>query len=204
MRGFTIIELVVAMAMLLAITAGMFTAIQMVPDRGLVMSESADMQQRIRVAIDTIVYSAMSASSLTPRRWGGPSEDPAGTFKSDTVTFANESGTTTYWLKADSLSDAFQLMRWMGGSSPDVPVVDHVVGLRFVYFGDAPDALVDASLSGMRSMDVTVRVEAAVSAARGTAGPSFVRAGSAHTARRWAPDLAMHVRVTPRNLNLDR
>jgi type II secretory pathway pseudopilin PulG len=203
-RGFTTIELVVAIAMMLAITAGMFTAIQMVPDRGLVQSEFADMHQRIRVGIDTILSKAMSASSVKPCRWGGASEDPPGTFRSDTVTFVDEGGTTTYWLKADVSADAFQLMRWNGGSSPDVPVVDHVVGLQFAYFADAADPVLDASLSGMRSMRVTLRVEAAVAAARGPAGPWFVRSGSAHTARRWAPDVEMQVRVTPRNLNLDR
>jgi len=204
MRGFTTIELVIAIAMMLAITAGMFTAIQMVPDRGLVQSESADMQQRIRVAIDTILSSALSASAVKPRRWGGPSEDPAGTFRSDTVTFVNDGGTTSFWLKADVAADAFQLMRWNGGASPDVPVVDHVVGLQFTYFGDGPDPLLDAALSGMRSMRVNLRVEAGVAAVRGPAGSWFARAGSAHTARRWAPDIEMEVRVAPRNLNLDR
>ena len=204
MRGLTTIELVVAIAMMLAITAGMFTAIQMVPDRGLVESEFTDIHQRIRVAFDTILSRAMSASSVKPRRWGGPSEDPPGTFRSDTVTFVDASGSTTYWLKADVPADAFQLMRWNGGSSPDVPVVDHVVALQFAYFGDAADPMVDASLSGVRSMRVTLRVQAAVAAARGPAGQWFVHAGSARTPRRWAPDVEMQVRVTPRNLNLDR
>jgi hypothetical protein len=42
----------------------------------------------------------------------------------------------TYYLRAASGTRPPQLVRYGGGSSPDVPVVDHVVGLTFQYFGD--------------------------------------------------------------------
>ncbi len=205
MRGFTIIELVIAMAVMLVITASVFAAIQLSPDWALVQSESADMNQRLRVAVDAILRDAIAASEVKPCRWGGPSEDPAGTFRSDTVTFvdAGASGTTTYWLKADWSTDTFQLTRWKGGSSADVPVVDHVVALQFAYFGDNAAPLLDAALPGLRTVAVTLRVEAAMAAVRGPAGPLFARPGTARTARRWAPDLETHVRVSPRNLNLE-
>jgi len=41
----------------------------------------------------------------------------------------------TYYLKSDAASQTFQLMH-ADGSSPDVPVVDHVVGLAFEYYGE--------------------------------------------------------------------
>jgi prepilin-type N-terminal cleavage/methylation domain-containing protein len=42
----------------------------------------------------------------------------------------------TYYLKSDNATKTYQLMRYEGGSGNDVPVVDHVVALRFEYYGD--------------------------------------------------------------------
>jgi hypothetical protein len=42
----------------------------------------------------------------------------------------------TYYLKSDPVSNTFQLMRYDGDGAADAPVVDHVVGLSFQYFGD--------------------------------------------------------------------
>jgi len=42
----------------------------------------------------------------------------------------------TYYLKSDSATNTFQLMRYDGEGAADAPVVDHVVGLSFQYFGD--------------------------------------------------------------------
>jgi prepilin-type N-terminal cleavage/methylation domain-containing protein len=204
MRGFTIIELVVAMALLLAITAGVFGAIQASPDAALVQSETADMQQRVRVAVEGFLRDAIGATGVHPCRWGGPSEDPPDTFRADAATLVSTAGTKTYWLKTVEATGTFQLTSWAGGTSPDVPVVDHVVALSFAYYGDGPAPLVTADLPGVRSIAVTIRVQAAVAALRGPAGALFAHAGTAHSARRWAPDLEVHLRVAPRNLNLDR
>lgn len=204
MRGFTVLEVVAAMTLLLAITAGVFAVVQSSPETALVHSEASDMQQRMRVAIDAILHDAIEATGVKPRRWGGPSEDPPGTFRNDTIALAGASGTTTYWLKAVAATDTFQLMRWGGGTSADVPVVDHVVALRFEYLADGGVAILDPELAGLRAIAVTVRVEAAIASLRGPAGALFARAGSAANARRWAPDLQSVVRVAPRNLNLER
>lgn len=49
----------------------------------------------------------------------------------------------TYMLKADAAAGFSRLVRYDGGGGTDVPVVDHLVDLRFEYFGDAePPALV--------------------------------------------------------------
>jgi type II secretory pathway pseudopilin PulG len=47
-----------------------------------------------------------------------------------------EAVTKTYYLKADTATDTFQLIRYDGGRGADVPVVDHLVGLAFEYFGE--------------------------------------------------------------------
>jgi prepilin-type N-terminal cleavage/methylation domain-containing protein len=204
MRGFTVIEVVVAMAVLLAIAAGVFTAVQTSPDAVLVQSEMTDMQQRVRVGVDAIMRDAINATTVRPCRWGGPSEDPPGTFRSDAITFVTAAGTNTYWHRVDAVSDTYQLTRWSGGTSNDVPVIDHVVGLQFTYFGDAAEPLIDADLTGLRTVAVTLRVEAAAAALRGPASGLFARPGTARAARRWAPDVEVQFRLAPRNLNLER
>ena len=42
----------------------------------------------------------------------------------------------TYYLKTDIASQTFQLMHYDGSANADVPVVDHVVGLAFDYYGE--------------------------------------------------------------------
>jgi prepilin-type N-terminal cleavage/methylation domain-containing protein len=203
-RGFTIIEMVVAMAVMLAVTAGTFAAVQSAPEITLAQSEAADMQQRVRVAVDSIVRDAIAATLVRPCRWGGPSQDPPGTFRTDVITFESDAGTKTYWLLADQASETYQLTQWAGGASADAPVVDHVVALQFAYFGEGESPLASADLAGLRSVSVVLRVQAAAAAVRGPAGPFFVHAGTARTARRWAPDIEVRFRVSPRNLNLER
>ena len=204
MRGFTIIEVVVAMALVLAITAGVFTAVQTSPSAVLVQSEMADIQQRVRVGVDAIMRDAINATEVRPCRWGGSSEDPPGTFRSDAVTFATAAATTTYWHRVDASSDTYQLAQWSGGTSNDVPVIDHVVGLEFTYFGDDAVPLIDAGLVGLRTVAVTLRVEAGAAALRGPASSRFARPGTADAARPWARVVEVHFRVAPRNLSLER
>lgn len=47
-----------------------------------------------------------------------------------------EAASHTYYLKTDHVNKAYQLMHYDGTSNTDVPVVDHVVGLTFEYFGE--------------------------------------------------------------------
>jgi hypothetical protein len=200
----------------------------------------------------------------------------------------------TYALKSDPALNVFQLVSYDGANGADVPVVDHVVGLQFDYFGEpqpprwidraaacdgdpsrlpcttygppppapavqvaagyppgencafaldpdtaapvprldvlggdaarvtptvlssalltdgpwCPDASsanrYDADLLRVRAVQVRVRVQAAIDALRGPAGPLFARGGTATDAKRFLPDREIAFRVAPRNLNLPR
>jgi hypothetical protein len=123
------------------------------------------MQQRVRVASVTVARALASAgvapsvgadtdlltastAAIAPYNTG---TDPPGTFKSDTITILSTSKTgapltTTYWLKTDAAMSTYQLMM-SDGSNLDVPVVDHVVGLAFEYFGDPQPPLMRRPLT---------------------------------------------------------
>lgn len=128
----------------------------------------------------------------------------------------------SYFLKADPAGDTVQLVRDDGDGSPSVPVVDHVVSLSFDYFGSSagglqplassvlsdgpwrPDAAApnrfDADLLRVRTVAVTIRVEAALSALRGPAGPLFMRGGTSQRGSRFLPDVQLRLYVSPRNI----
>jgi len=124
----------------------------------------------------------------------------------------------SYYLRVDASADSVQLVRDDGDGGAAVPVVDHVVGLEFEYFGrdgqleapaltdgpwlpdsHAPNRF-DADLLRVRSIAVTVRVESALAALRGPAGPLFARGGTSRRGSRFLPDLQVRFHVSPRNL----
>jgi hypothetical protein len=101
--GFSLVEVVVSTALMLVVTAAVFTLTD--PARGLsaVQLESTDMQQHLRVAADTLAadlamagagsYSGAQSGALTqwlapvmPYRQGAVGADPPGTYRSDTIT----------------------------------------------------------------------------------------------------------------------
>jgi len=71
-----------------------------------------------------------------------------------------------------------------------------------------PDAFApnrfDADLLRIRRIAVTIRVEAAIDALRGPAGPLFARPGSSTGGRRFLPDQEVRFSIAPRNVNLTR
>lgn len=206
-RGFTLVEVVVALGLMLAVTAVALTAVQATPDATAVQIEIADMHQRARVAVDSLLRDAIGASAILPYRCCGTSEDPAGTFRTDVVTFRSGVATTTYWLKAVDASSTYQLISWAGGTSPDVPVVDNVVQLAFRYDTDSGPLIpgyTAGDLLRIRSVGISLRIQAGDQKLRGPAGPLFAHGGTARLAGRWAPDVELQVQVAPRNLNLSR
>jgi Tfp pilus assembly protein PilW len=325
--GFSLLELTIALGLTLAVTTAIFTMMQPAHGASVMQPEAADLQQRLRVAVDTLTRDLMMAGAgayvgghtgplngtfapVLPFRRGAVGSDPAGTFKSDTITLIHvpttaaqttltadvvpgsatlqvapragcaagvnlcgfsagmtvlaydaagafqaltvaavvDSGSQlrttgspstlfrtgmpvvealvhTYYLNA--AAQTFQLIQYDGTENADVPVLDHVVGLTFEYYGDpmlpgltpvtaaeltdgpwrpdgaSPDRW-DADLLRIRSVGVTVRVEAALAALRGPAGLLFTNGGTAREASRWIPDQEIRFRVSPRNLNLRR
>jgi type II secretory pathway pseudopilin PulG len=132
----------------------------------------------------------------------------------------------SYYLKTDLAGDTVQLFREDGDGRPGVPVVDHVTALAFEYFSGSPDALnrlepstladgpwvpdslspnrFDADLLRVRSIGVTLRVEAALASLRGPAGPLFSRGGTSRRGSRFLPDLQVRLQIVPRNLGRAR
>lgn len=382
-RGVSLLELVVAMALTLAIAASVFAMMRAGWSGAAAEPETADMQQRLRVAAGTITREMLVAGAgsslggqaaalvsafppVLPFRKGAVGADPAGTFRSDTVTLisvpatiaqttlradaapgaqmllvapqpncpaglnvcgfaagmtllvydetgnydivtvasvadgSGEIGITprpadsftttykagsriveaqlrTYYMKTDAVTQIAQLMQYDGSANPGIPVVDHVAGLRFEYFGEprppmltaagatygpapppagvstsryppgenclfaadgagvrsarlpplgaddslsaltalqltdgpwCPDDVApnrwDADLLRIRTVVVTVRVESALAALRGPAGPLFVHAGTSRGGATRAPDSEIRFQVTPRNLRVSR
>jgi len=102
-HGFSVLEMTVAMAVMLGVTAGIFSVLN--PSQGTfqAQTEVSDMQQRMRVAADTLskdlvmagngAYQGSMSGSLVyvfapvyPYRKGAIGEDLPGTVKTDTVT----------------------------------------------------------------------------------------------------------------------
>ncbi len=101
--GFTITEMLVSTAMMMIVVAGIFSVLN--PSQGTFQTQPdvSDMQQRLRVAVDTLnkdlimagagTYSGSAAGALSnvfapimPYRMGAVNPDPPGTFRSDAIT----------------------------------------------------------------------------------------------------------------------
>jgi type II secretory pathway pseudopilin PulG len=168
-NGFSLVETLVALTITLLVTAS--ACLLLLPTQSLASSrsETADMQQRLRVAADTLnqhlaaagagAFAGMDPGPLTdtvaailPYR-AGSTPDPPGTFRTNALTVLavprndTQPVATTYWLKTDDATATYQLMSVDGTSGVDVPVVDHVVALAFEYLGDPQPPLMRKPLA---------------------------------------------------------
>jgi hypothetical protein len=101
--GFTIMEMLVSTAIMMVVVGGIFSVLNPAQGTFQTQPEVSDMQQRMRVAVDTLnkdlimagagTYSGSAAGALSnffapilPYRVGSVSPDAPGTFKSDTIT----------------------------------------------------------------------------------------------------------------------
>jgi hypothetical protein len=110
--GFSLLEVMVSTAIMLAVTAGIFSVLN--PSNGAYSQEPevADMQQRLRVGTDTLykdlvmagagAYNGSLTGSLAsffapvlPYRNGSTNDDPPGTFRSDAITLMYVPSTTS-------------------------------------------------------------------------------------------------------------
>jgi len=119
--GFSLIELLIATALTTAVLAGVFAMLH--PARGAFQSavEVADMQQRLRVAVDTLTRDLAMAGSgayaagrigplvhvlapVLPFRWGQSGADPVGTVRTDTITLISVPSTAAQTTLAADLA----------------------------------------------------------------------------------------------------
>lgn len=233
--GFTVSELLVAMAITLTITAALLDLTDRARAIFQAMPERADMHQRLRVAIEALArdlsmagagVELLTTAPVMPSRLGTTIDDAdLGVFyRSDAITVMyrpwGESAVAshTYYLKQDGAGGTFHLMHY-DGASTDLPVVDHVVRLRFDYFDDGespldpstfqdgpwvpddPDIVAfDADLLNIRRIRVLLRVQAALDSMRGPAGVLFLQGGTSASAERYVPDLQLQFDVALRNM----
>jgi hypothetical protein len=152
-------------------------------------------------AFDTFSVAAVvdAASQVAIAAW------PTGASAYRAGTPVVEAQVHTYSLKTDLATRSSQLVHDDGSGSAEAPVVDHVVRLGFEYYSASltPIAAGD-DLRGIRTIAVTIRVEAALAALRGPAGALFSNGGTATAAHAWMPDQEIRFQVSPRNLNLSR
>ena len=141
-RGFSLVELIVALGLTLTVIAAIFELVEQSRRRFAAEPDIVDRQQRVRVAVETLSRDLLMARAVLPYRLSGPTPDPPGTFKDDEVTIVSvrpageDDAVRAYYIRRDLASGASQLMRAEGGGG-DAPVADGVMSLSFAYFGDA-------------------------------------------------------------------
>jgi len=215
-RGFSLIELVVSIAIVLVVTATMFELVNTASGAVEMELERIDMQQRLRATTERlfeelIVAGAGAASPpVAPFRRGEREPDAAGSVFADRVSVsyvppdgsAADIATVTYWLRTDPDAGP-HLMRYDGHES-DLPLADHVSAIRFDYFGAdgqpldrwrfadgpwVPDAVAPTRFDADLLAIRRIRVTLRIGASR-------------VMLRTPLPDHQMAIDVSPRNLNL--
>ena len=187
-RGFSLIELLVAMAIMLVAMAAVFRLINPASGTFDAELERIEMQQRVRASADAIFNEVLVAGAgaampaVAPFRRGERNPDALGSAYSDRLSVSyvpsdagiEDTETVTFWLRTDP-DEGTQLMRYDGRQS-DVPLADHLSSLRFDYFGANGEAIdrgrftdgpwltgasgqpFDADLQAIRRVRVTLRV----------------------------------------------
>ncbi|MGE3402740.1 MAG: PilW family protein [Vicinamibacterales bacterium] len=161
MRGFTLPEALIAMWLSMTVTGAIFLVVQ--PSQAVLQAqlEAADLQQRLRYAVDAIARDLVAAATVLPYRIGAIGHDPASGifYRPDTMTATfltplppGGQTSATYYLRPDGSSGAFQLMQYDGGGG-DFPLLDHVVALAFEYTGVAADGITPESLAPAMFVD---------------------------------------------------
>ena len=155
-RGFSLVELVVSTAIMLAVTGSMVVLAHSARTVFEIDLERTDMQQRARVSMEAMFKdlvmagAGMQLPAIAPFRRGIESPDVAGSAFHDRISVryvppdaaAVDAVTITYALRPDA-AGALQLTRY-DGRSTELPVADQVVALRFEYF-DAAGAPIDVA-----------------------------------------------------------
>jgi len=146
-HGFSLLEMLVAMTVMLGVTAGVFSLMN--PSQGTFAAqpEVADMQQRLRVGTDTLskdlvmagngaYQGAMSGSLLyaftpvMPFRQGTVNDDPPGTFKDDTITLMYVPPTFAQTSMKDGPGPNLKSVEIAVNPEPGCPAGDQLCGFK--------------------------------------------------------------------------
>jgi len=214
LRGFSLIELLVTMAITIAITSGMFSFVHSARGVFEVDLERTDIQQRARVAADALFRDLVMAGAglqlpaVAPFRRGSINPDIPGSAFPDRVSVLyvppDTAGpiTITYGRRLDA-AGVPHLTRYDGAAS-EMPLVDQVTDLRFEYFDAGGQLIVmDRFADGPWVPDAVSanRFDADLQAIRHIR--AFVRLRPARVfAAAPLADLEIATDVSPRNLNL--
>jgi hypothetical protein len=140
----TLAELLIAAALTAGVLGGVFTAAGPAQASFATEQERADLQQRLRVAVEMLTHDLRMAAFVWPYRVGAIADDAVAPihFRPDTISLVfpaavaivpSEEVRRTYYL--NTVGDVSQLMQYDGQEST-FPVLDDVVALGFEYFGE--------------------------------------------------------------------
>jgi prepilin-type N-terminal cleavage/methylation domain-containing protein len=157
-RGFTLAELLVAMAMLGFVMAGVFVLQQQGQTAYLWGSTRVAMQQNARFALDLITRELRSALSITSV---GANCDGTG---ANTITFQDESNNTVIYAVSGST-----LQRSYAGANTDL--IGGVASFQiFCYSSDGYTAVGTPNEANIRSIRIVIQTQPEAAAGAGTAG----------------------------------
>lgn len=215
-RGFSFIELVVSMAIMLAVTSSMFALVDSARIVFEIDLERGDMQQRARVSMAALYSDLVMAGAglqipaIAPFRRGDENPDLPGSAFPDRISVryvppdaaAAGAVTITYALRDDT-AGVPQLTRY-DARTTDLPVVDQLAGLRFEYFDASGQRIpIERFTDGPWVPDAVRadRFDADLLAIRRVRALVRVRPARTFVGLPFA-DLDVRIDVSPRNLNL--
>lgn len=161
--GFTVVELLIAMAMTLAVMAAGLALTQPAQAALGVQTESIDVTQRLRAAVDGLTRDILMAGSGVPPGVPGVNAYQPGSPESGlTLRYvpAGDGGmiTRSYYVRVDSGTNLAELRRTDG--STDVPMVDHVASAVFTCFDESAGGVVPCDeAERIRRIRIALRVE---------------------------------------------
>ena len=170
-RGFTVVELLLAMAMMLAIMASGLALAQPAQAALHVQLESIDVTQRLRAAVDSLTRDILMAGSGLPPGVPAIAAYQQGSSESGlTVRYMPAGGgmiTRSYYVRIDDRTNLSELRRSDG--STDVPVVDHIASAVFTCFDEGAVGVPSCGeAERIRRVRIILRVEGVVRHTRRT------------------------------------
>jgi hypothetical protein len=153
--GFSLLEVTIAIALTLAMMTSIFTLLQPAHGAFTMQPEAADMQQRLRVAVDTLTHDLLIAGAgayvightgslnssfppVLPFRRGSGGSDAAGTFRSDAMTLISVPTTAAQTTLVADLEPGSLTMRVapLAGCAAGVNLCSFSAGMTVLAYDD--------------------------------------------------------------------